>query len=96
MDTPLFAKTIPAKLQSYMACGNPIVASACGETERIVREGNCGVCAPIGDADALAQAILGLINNPALPQMSKNAVEYSKLHFSKAKLMDELEEYWRL
>ena len=94
MDTPLFTKTIPAKLQSYMACGKPIVASACGETERIVREGNCGVCAPIGDADALAQAILGLINNPALPQMSKNAVEYSKLHFSKAKLMDELEEYF--
>ena len=94
MDTPLFTKTIPAKLQSYMACGMPIVASACGETERIVREANCGVCAPIGDADALAQAILDLINDPALPQMSKNAVEYSKLHFSKAKLMDELEEYF--
>ena len=95
MDTPLFAKTIPAKLQSYMACGKPIVASACGETDRIVREANCGVCAPIGDADALAQAILGLINNPALPQMGKNAVEYFKLHFSKVKLMDELEKYWR-
>jgi glycosyltransferase involved in cell wall biosynthesis len=94
MDTPLFAKTIPAKLQSYMACGMPIVASACGETERIVCEANCGVCAPIGDAEALAQAILGLINNPALLQMSKNAVEYSKLLFSKAKLMDELEEYF--
>ena len=94
MDTPLFTKTIPAKLQSYMACGKPIVASACGETERIVREANCGVCAPIGDATALANAILGLINNPALPQMGKNAVEYSKVHFSKAKLMDELEEYF--
>ena len=96
MDTPLFAKTIPAKLQSYMACGMPIVASACGETARIVCEANCGVCAPIGDADALTQAILGLINDPALPQMGKNAVEYSKLHFSKVKLMDELEKYWRL
>jgi glycosyltransferase involved in cell wall biosynthesis len=95
MDTPLFAKTIPAKLQSYMACGMPIVASACGETERIVCEANCGVCAPIGDAEALAQAILGLINNPALPQMGKNAVEYSKVQFSKVKLMDELGKYWR-
>lgn len=94
MDTPLFAKTIPAKLQSYMACGMPIVASACGETERIVCEANCGVCAPIGDAEALAQAILGLINDQALPQMGKNAVEYSKVHFSKAKLMDEFEKYF--
>lgn len=95
MDTPLFAKTIPAKLQSYMACRMPIVASACGETERIVREANCGVCAPIGDAETLAQAILSLINNPALAQMGKNSVEYSKVHFSKVKLMDELEKYWR-
>ena len=95
MDTPLFTKTIPAKLQSYMACGMPIVASACGETERVVREANCGVCATIGDADALAQAILGLINNPTLPQLGCNAVEYSKVHFCKTKLMDELEEYWK-
>lgn len=93
MDTPLFTKTIPAKLQSYMACGKPIMASACGETERIVREANCGVCAPIGDADALAEAILEIKDNTELSQMAKNAVEYSKVHFSKAKLMDELEEY---
>lgn len=95
MDTPLFTKTIPAKLQSYMACGKPIVASACGETERIVCEANCGVCAPIGDAEALARAILEIKDNPELLQMGKNAVEYSKVHFSKAKLMDEIEEYWR-
>ena len=95
MDTPLFTKTIPAKLQSYMACGMPIVASACGETERIVREANCGVCAPIGDVDALTRAILEIKDNAELPQMGKNAVEYSKVHFSKAKLMDELEECWR-
>ena len=95
MDTPLFTKTIPAKLQSYMACGMPIVASACGETERIVREANCGVCAPIGDADALAQAILVIKENTELPQMGKNAVEYSKVHFSKVKLMDQLEEFFR-
>lgn len=96
MDTPLFTKTIPAKLQSYMACGMPIVASACGETERIVREANCGVCAPIGDAKALARVIAVIKDNAELSQMGKNAVEYSKVHFSKTKLMDELEEYWRL
>lgn len=95
MDTPLFAKTIPAKLQSYMACGKPIVASACGETERIVREANCGVCAPIGDAEALANAILGLIGNQDLCQMGENALAYYKKHFDKKMLMDGLEEYWR-
>ncbi|MFA6728622.1 MAG: glycosyltransferase family 4 protein [Prevotella sp.] len=94
MDTSLFAKTIPAKLQSYMACGMPIVASACGETERVVKEANCGVCAPIGDAGALAKAIVDLINNPELPNMRRNSEEYSKTHFSKQKLMDGLEKFF--
>lgn len=94
MDTPLFAKTIPAKLQSYMACGKAIVASACGETERVVREANCGVCAPIGDADALVKAILNLIDNQNLAQMGMNALTYYKTHFDKKMLMDGLEKYF--
>ena len=94
MDTPLFAKTIPAKLQSYMACGMPIVASAYGETERIVTEADCGVCVPIGDVESLANAILSLIGNPELSHMGENALTYSKKHFDKKMLMDELEKYW--
>lgn len=42
----LWTKTIPAKLQSYMACGMPIIASAEGETERIIKEAECGVRKP--------------------------------------------------
>lgn len=95
MDTPLFAKTIPAKLQSYMACCKPIVASACGETERIVREADCGVCAPIGNAEALADAILGMTHNPELPKMGENALAYYRKNFDKKTLMDGLDEYWR-
>lgn len=33
-DNELFNKTIPAKLQSYMACGMPILASAKGEVKK--------------------------------------------------------------
>lgn len=42
MTNSLFEKTIPAKLQSYMACGMPIIASANGENKRIVAEANVG------------------------------------------------------
>lgn len=94
MDTPLFAKTIPAKLQSYMACGMPIVASACGETERIVNEAQCGICAPIGNEDALAKAIIGLISRTDLATMGENAVRYSSANFDKKMLMDGLEKFW--
>lgn len=43
MNHPFFANTIPAKLQSYMACGKAILALAGGETARIVKEADCGM-----------------------------------------------------
>lgn len=87
MNNPLFAKTIPAKLQSYMACGMPIIASATGETERIVKEAECGVCSGIGDADGLVENILKLIDADKV-EMGKRSREYFEDHFGKAKLMD--------
>ena len=58
MDTPLFTKTIPAKLQSYMACAMPIVAVADGETKRIINEANCGYCSAFCDDQGLAEILI--------------------------------------
>lgn len=93
----LFAKTIPAKLQSYMACGMPIVASAKGETARIIEEAQCGICTEIGNKEALADGIRNLINlSPdALCRYGDNAVNYFKQHFKKKELMDEIDKYYR-
>lgn len=93
MNNELFAKTIPAKLQSYMACGMPIVASATGETERIVQEAGCGVCAKIGDAESLAQAIDELLKKEDIERLGVNAKSYFDKHFNKEILMDEMDEY---
>lgn len=96
MDNELFAKTIPAKLQSYMACGMPIAASASGETKRVIEEADCGVCVPTGDVDALAEKIKWLAEQKkeVLSAMGKNAREYCQIYFDKKQLMDELEEYF--
>lgn len=91
MDNSLFAATIPAKLQSYMACGMPIIASADGETKRIIEEANCGVCCPLGDANLLAMGIEKLLTGNDLQTLSKNAKQYSLDHFSKKNLIDNLE-----
>lgn len=96
MDDPLFEKTIPAKLQSYMACGMPVVAAAKGETERIIREAECGICTPIADAEALASAITALKARPDLHDLGRNARAYFDAHFEKKKLMDELEDILQL
>ena len=92
MNNPLFADTIPAKLQSYMACGMPILACATGETERIVREADCGKCCPIGDAEALCEAVRALMRDPDIKKYGKNSLEYFKTHFDKKMLLDWFDE----
>lgn len=94
MDSPLFEKTIPAKLQSYLACGMPILASASGETERIIREAKCGVCSKIGDPSDLAESIMKIMNLD-LKTLGTNSREYCLSHFDKNALMQEIDSYFR-
>ena len=91
MDSPLFAMTIPAKLQSYMACGMPIIASASGETKRIIEDADCGMCCPLGDSEALAEIILKAKASSALDEMAQNSIFYNKTHFDKETLIGRLE-----
>lgn len=94
MDNPLFSKTIPAKLQSYMACAMPVAASAAGESQRIIQQARCGVCCPIGDAKGLAEGIqyLADLTQDAIEEMKQNSLRYCSEHFNKMKLMDWMDE----
>lgn len=93
MDTKLFEMTIPAKLQSYMACGMPILAAASGETKRIIDEAKCGVCSKIGDSNELAMSIKSLMESD-IKEMKNKSREYFETYFEKSKLMDFIEEYY--
>ena len=88
--TPLWEMTIPAKLQSYMACGKAILASASGETKRIIEEAECGVCAEIGNPEALAEGVKALINSD-FKNMGNKAREYFDRVFDKKTLMDQMD-----
>lgn len=90
-NDPLWRKTIPAKLQTYMACGMPVIAAAEGETERVVREADCGVCSSIGSEEGLSAAIR-YIMNMNLRQMRENSRFYFEEQFEKQKLMDWMEQ----
>lgn len=90
--TPLYEKTIPAKLQSYMACGKAIIASALGETRRVIEEAGCGVCTEIGDPEALAEGIREMMK-AGCAEMGQKARRYFEDHFDKKKLMDEMDAY---
>ena len=94
MDTSLFEMTIPAKLQSYMACGMPIIAAASGETKRIVEESGCGICSKIGNSEMLAQAVRKMMNAD-INAMSENSLKYFKSHFAKKQLMDKMDLFFK-
>ncbi len=46
------------------ACGKPVVSTATAGAKEIIKDGYNGFLVPIGDADALAEKILYLLNNP--------------------------------
>lgn len=94
-DHSLFRMTIPAKLQSYLACGIPVIAAASGETERIIKEAGAGVVSQIGDAEDLVKKILFLVKctSEERQKMGQNALDYYKREFDRKKLLDKIEEY---
>ncbi|NMB43966.1 MAG: glycosyltransferase family 4 protein [Clostridiales bacterium] len=95
-DSPLFAMTIPAKLQSYMSCGVPIIASADGETSRIINESNSGKCCPAGDYRKLADIIIEMseMTEDELQNFGKNAKSYSVRNFNKIDLLNNMDKYF--
>lgn len=49
-----------------MAAGLPVVATRCGGLEEIITDGEDGFLVPVGNASAMAEAILSLARNPDL------------------------------
>ncbi|KAF2960930.1 glycosyltransferase family 4 protein [Fervidobacterium sp. 2310opik-2] len=92
----LLSKYIPAKLQSYMACGKPILAIADGETKRIIEEAKCGICVEQNDINGIVEAILKLseMKNSELQLMGYRGYEYYIKHFSKQVLIPKLLKYF--
>lgn len=94
----VFSITLPAKTQSCLACGIPIIVSADGEIQKVIKSANAGICSDAGDEEMLARKIIELMfkSKKELLQMGKNAYEYSKMNFDKdtlLKRMDKVLEY---
>jgi colanic acid biosynthesis glycosyl transferase WcaI len=90
---PIFGLTIPSKLQSYIACGRPIIGALDGEGARIIEEAKAGFSVPAGNASALAQAILTMnsLSKEQREKLGKNGLIYYQKHFEREKIIDKLE-----
>lgn len=91
-DQPIFAATVPNKVQAYMAAGRPILACLNGEGARLVIEAGAGLAAPAEDARALANTILLLygLSSSERQEMGDNGRRYYQAHFNHDHLVDQL------
>jgi glycosyltransferase involved in cell wall biosynthesis len=89
---PIFALTIPSKVQGYLAAGKPIIAAIDGEGARVVLEAGAGLACRAGDATAMADAIalLSLFDADKRAKMGENGRRYAIENFALDRLADAL------
>ncbi|KQV47045.1 hypothetical protein ASC95_26430 [Pelomonas sp. Root1217] len=93
---PIFALTIPGKIQSYLAAGRPLLAMLDGEGARVVEEAGAGLCCPAGDGAALARAAEQLAAMSVVERavMGRRGLAYSQREFDRTTLIGQLEKWF--
>ncbi len=70
--------TIPAKLQTYLSFGKPIIASSNGEIKKIIKESKSGLCSSSEDVKNLTFNINKMVNlnKRLIDKYSRNSKKY--------------------
>ena len=85
----IFKLTIPGKLQSYLACGRPIIGSIDGIGSDIIKNSKSGYASPSENSEMLAKAIIRFSNltKKEKLEMGNNARKYFEKEFERNKLL---------
>jgi glycosyltransferase involved in cell wall biosynthesis len=92
-----FASTIPAKLQTSLAVGRPILAALEGEGAHLVKDARAGVVVEPENARALAGGVRALIaaGVDGRAEMGRLGRAYATAHFDRAMLVAQLDGWLR-
>lgn len=90
----IFSLTIPSKIQSYLACGKPILASLDGEGGRVITDAKAGLVVEAESPAELAARAIDFYNMSKMDieQMGINARNYFDVNFERELLVDLLEQ----
>jgi len=91
----IFTLTLPAKIQSYMACGRPILACLDGEGARVIQESGAGVTCTADDHELLAGSALKMSNLTDVERkgMGLRGRAYFEKHFTRDILLSQFEKW---
>jgi colanic acid biosynthesis glycosyl transferase WcaI len=92
---PIFSYTIPAKIQSYLACSKPIIAGLDGEGASVVRESGAGVSCEPENPKELAEKVLEIYHMSEVERenMGKAGQQFFKNNFESDMLVTRLENW---
>lgn len=85
--------TLPAKVQSYMASGKPILAATGGEGNNIINDSNCGLACEAEDYKGLYENAMKLYNlsQKERETLGENGKRYFEDNFTRNKLLKKLQ-----
>ena len=83
-DNEIFSKTVPAKLQTYMSLGKPIIAFLKGEGATIIKDARCGIVEENNNYVELAKNINIFTKKLEIEffELGKNGKIYYENHFN--------------
>jgi colanic acid biosynthesis glycosyl transferase WcaI len=92
-DEPIFAMTIPGKLQTYLVAGLPILGMLNGEGARAIEAAGAGLVCAAGDDEALSAGVLAMaaMTSEERRLMGACGRAYGRAEFGRETLMDRLE-----
>lgn len=94
---PLFALTVPGKVQSYLASGKPVLAMLDGEGREVFERAGAGLAVGAGDAQGLAAAVRRLMAMAPADRdaMGRSGQAFALAHYDRDKLVGQLEQWMR-
>ena len=96
-DEYIFSITIPAKVQSYLACGKPILAMINGESSKLINDAGAGLTCSAEDSVGLSNNILKMskISSNEIKKMGENSINYYKKYFDRQMLFKKAENIFK-
>jgi glycosyltransferase involved in cell wall biosynthesis len=93
LSKKIFSYTIPGKIQSYLACGKPILAALNGEGAKVILESKSGIVVDAEDSQELSRAAIKMKNmsSSELDELGINGLNFYSKNFERNLIIDKID-----